>query len=294
MKELVKLVDTQKNNAWNMRATFLPKKINADAYFQRAMYEVMNNNKIAEIAENPKGAESIFRAITRALQMGLQIGGQFPQASLMPSYDSAANAKVVILVVSANGYKYLALAEPAILKDIQDIPVYEKEIESIAKADESNGEFEYKKIFAGERGKISGVWFRITKLDGRVIGKWIHKDEIKKRMEASPSYKAVKEKKLDEKYCPWFTWSDEMFIGKAFQIVLSPYAKLKEGACLELAVTDDDFETKPIDKRADEHLSKIIDAQSEIVEPENEKKESKPNEKKPAKNSDNKPDLIFD
>ena len=284
MNELVKIVESKKNAVWKTKAAFMPKNINVDAYFQRALMSVMSSTRMIEIANNPVGAKSIFDKISLALQMGLQIGGQFPQATLMPTWNTEHKCFVVSLVISAVGYKYLATSDPAVVRDVEHFPIYEKEIESF-RGDEFTGNMTIERIFSGDPGKIVGVWFVITKIDGTVRGKFVRENQIIKRMESSPSVKAVREKKIPENASPWITWYEEMFIQAAYKIVLSEYAKQKEGACLRLAVENDEEEA--LSKKDFNILTdKIID-----IKPSKEEKENE-NDKKNNKNNGSEP--LFD
>ena len=77
-----------------------------ETYFNRALVEIFNDNKLVEMTKTPAGAKSIFDGIKKALTMGMQIGGATPHCYLVPMKDK------VTFVPTFDGYKFIALSEP--------------------------------------------------------------------------------------------------------------------------------------------------------------------------------------
>lgn len=259
---LVAIVEKEKNNIWDIRASYLPKNIDVDTYFKRSLLSVFESNQMQTLAKTENGARSIFDCLRKSLMMGLQIGGHIPQAYLLPFGDRAE------LCPTAAGYKFIALSEPAVLKTFDVKCVYDGEDFSI---DFATSEIVHKWDGKTERGKLIGVY-----------GKWL--DLYDETHVDFMSLKQIEHIRTNYSKQPngqaWSKSYDEMAMKVASKKFLKPYAGLKEGLALSLGV-DDSFEphdekTGDIASRASARLENVIETTATITE---EKKIDEPKEK---------------
>jgi recombinational DNA repair protein RecT len=275
-------MEEKKQDIWMVKASYMSE--GQEIYFKRALLNIKENNDLLAMSKTKEGAESLFTCISNALQMGLQIGGQIPQAYIvaMPT----KNGKKAVLVPTINGYKFIVLSDPPVLKDFFISPVYEKELDGFS-INKPGGIVNHM-IYAGkDRGQLIGVYAIMENLSGVKRADWMTRTEIENlRNNYSPSYKAYKAGKLPAEYCSWLTDFDMQAIKTAGKRFLKPYAGLKEGLAMALSVSDEIEEIMPIqpdnrdiEDRVNSKLDNIIDAESEPIE------EEKPQKEEPKKQS---------
>jgi len=298
---LIVKLNEKKNALWELKANHLSEE--KEIYFKRALVSIMHTEGLNGLISTEKGASSILYCISQALQMGLQLGGHIPQAHIVPYKDKAE------LVPTAEGYKFIALCEPKIIKDFHVRSVHENEKFEIDYAENTvQHSYDGKK----PKGQLVGVWARIVDLRGNKIIEYMARHEIEEiRNNHSKSYQAYVAKKIPKQLCAWETDFNQQAMKTAVKRFLKPFVSLKEGLQmsmdLESEIEIDDSipvpvepgpEQQPepeIDKRMGSRLDNIIDA--EVAEVENEPEpepEQGPEEKKeePKKDKKNKGDVF--
>lgn len=277
--ELFALVESKQNELWEIKANFL--KEEQSVYFKRALLYVSQNSDLMKITKGA-GAKSIFNCISNALQMGLKLGGQIPHAHIVPMKETAT------LIPTADGYKFIALTDPPVLKSFIVRAVYDGEKFSL---NYTTGEVNHEIDYKTKRGDLMGVYCMITELDGVKKAEFMYLDDINHiRNTYSPTWKAVKAKKLSENYCPWLTDPVMMALKTATKRFLKPYASLKEGLLWALSLQEEtpEQDNRPIESRAGSILDDAIEVDATV---EMTAEAEKPEEKKPPEiPAENKPD----
>lgn len=224
-------------------------------WLKRAVISVANNDKLAPVLKTRTGLFSVIKCFEKAATMGLQIGGQFPHAHLIP-FDGSAE-----LIVSAEGYKHAAIHGPgAVLADVQIVRVYEGED---VKLDAAQGKVLSHVInTANERGKLKGVYGIMTKLDGKSIAEYMTLAEaLKIRDNHSGAWKA-------DRPTPWKSDEDAMVEKTAAKKFLRKYAAESEGlAMLFSQESDDDMVdvTEPPPRDIGDRVSAHLDRKAATI-----------------------------
>ena len=228
---------------------------------------ILENKDLAAMAATKDGATKILLCLSRALQMGLQIGGVIPQAYIVPMF--AQGGQKPVLIPTIDGYRFVALSDPPILKDFFISPVYEKEVGNGFRIDMPNGKVEGHYVYlGGDRGKMIGVYGILTHLDDTKTAQWMPIQDIENvRNHHSTSWKAYKADKMPADKCAWVTDSDMMAIKTAGKRFLEPYVALKEGLNMVLNVDDEESNvTEPdnrnIKDRVNSRLDDILEAET--------------------------------
>jgi phage RecT family recombinase len=220
---LVTLVNTKKSELWQVKASYLTET--QDVYFKRAILNIFENSDLVTLSNNPTGARSIFMCLSRALQMGLQIGGQTPQAYLVPFGGKAE------LIPTAAGYRYIVTSEPPVLTDYVQKPVYDGDE---CKIDAMTGEVKHMIKITETKRKMIGIYAVFTELDGTKHADYISRgdiESIRDKWSKQPSGKA------------WTNAFEAMAMQKAAKHFLKPYAAQKEGLAMALAVSEENDAT---------------------------------------------------
>jgi recombination protein RecT len=250
---LITMIDAKREGLWNLKASYLP-NINQEVYFKRALITVMENKDLAALAKTEIGAVSILKAIGKALQMGLQIGGNIPQAYIVKFGEQA------ILIPAAEGYRFICTAEPdPVLRDFSVRAVYDGENFSL---DYGSGTVKHTYDGKTKRGKLIGVYCQIEDLNGNRKCEYMTRDEIEKIRDTHSRYFVSTGKG------PWKDDFDAMCQKTAAKKFLKPYAAMKEGLAMALAVDDGEpvTDTRPVQDRVGDHLDSVLDAEFEPAE----------------------------
>jgi phage RecT family recombinase len=198
-----------------------------ETWIKRAVVSIANNDQLSDVLKTKAGLFSIYKGLARAANMGLQFGGQFPQAYLTP-YDGKAE-----LIVSAEGYKHTAVHGPgAVLSDCIFRRVYEGEQFAI---DFARNEVRHNYDGKTERGKLAGVYGILTRSDGAVVVDYMTRTEALQIRDAhSKAYKGGKPG------TPWRTDEDAMIEKTAAKKFLRKYAAEAEGLAMLFGQDSDD------------------------------------------------------
>ena len=229
------------------------KEANAFATWStRALMEVSTNEGLIKegvLATRP-GLHSVYQALANSAYMGLQFGGHFPQAYLVPKAGKA------MLIVSEQGLAFIATYGPgAVLKVKPELhEVYEKDRFSI-----DDTERTYRHEFApfADRGKLVGYFTALEFKDGCKQIPYILQSKVR-QIEAAyggtsnPAYKNAPEQ-MDRK--------------TAMKALLRPVAKESEG--LAMAYSLEDEETMPAEPRnVTERVGERLKAATDALDPE--------------------------
>jgi len=254
---LISIIDVKKESLWGLKASYLP-KINQEVYFKRALITVMENKDLAAMSKTDAGAMSVLQAIGRALQMGLQIGGNIPQAYIVPFKDRDGVQRAS-LIPTAEGYRFICTAEPdPVLRDFDVRAVYDGEDFSL---DFSSGSVRHSWDGKTKRGKLIGVYCKIEDLNGNRKVEYMTREEIERIRDTRSKFY------INFKKGPWADDFDAMCLKTAAKKFLKPYAAMKEGLAMALAVDDGDpgRDDRSISDRVGDQLDGVLDAEFEHV-----------------------------
>jgi phage RecT family recombinase len=249
---LITMIDAKREGLWNLKASYLP-KINQEVYFKRALITVMESKELAALAKTEIGALSILKAIGKALQMGLQIGGNIPQAYIVKFGETAG------LIPTAEGYQFICTTEPdQILKSFDVRAVYDGEDFAI---DYSAGTVKHT-FSGGKRGKLSGVYCRCEDMDGNKMVGYYTREDLERVRDTKSRYF------MSTKKGPWLDDFDAMCKKTAAKNFLKPFSSKKEGLAMALAVDDGEpvRDNRPIQSRVGDQLDDVLDAEFEPAE----------------------------
>lgn len=196
-------------------------------WFKRAIVSIANNDQLGEVLKTKTGLFSIYKGLTKAATMGLQIGGQFPQCYLTPYAGKAE------LIVSAEGYKHAAVHGPgAVLSDVQIERVYDGDQVRI---DKGAGMVEHVVDVTKDRGKLIGIYGIITKTDGKRLVDYMSRSEAMQiRDTHSTAYKNRKG--------PWISDEDAMIEKTAAKKFLRRFAAEAEGLAMLFGNDAEDYQ----------------------------------------------------
>lgn len=221
------------------------------SWMQRAVISVYQNDALTEVLKTRTGLFSVVKCFERAATMGLQIGGQFPHAHLVPFQGKAE------LIVSADGYKFAALHGPgAVLAGFEYHRVYEADKIRIdigaAKVDHSIDPMT-------ERGRLIGFYGIMTRSDGsRLIDYMSKADTLKVRDAHSGAYKAGRS-------TPWKTDEDAMAEKTAVKRFLRRFAAESEGLSM-LYGQEDEGEYIPPPRDVSERMADRLEDRTEKID----------------------------
>jgi recombinational DNA repair protein RecT len=297
--ELMTIVNEKQTALWALRASYMPKNIDIDMYFKRSLINILENKDLAQMSQTKDGAGKIIQCLAKALQMGLQIGGVIPQAYVVAMYTK--DGMKPTLIPTIDGYRFVALSDPPILKDFFISAVYEKEVDKGFRIDMPNGKVEGHFVYMGvDRGKLIGVYAILTHLNGTTTAGWMPRQDIDNvRNNHSPSYKAFKAGKMPSDKCAWETDYDMMAIKTAGKRFLEPYVALKEGLQMVLNTDDEEIsngngepDNRNIQQRVGSKLDSIIEAETvpEMKAETGQPAETNTEKPKPSDTQENKPD----
>jgi recombinational DNA repair protein RecT len=125
----------------------------------RALVEIANRDELRDVLQTKAGIFSVYKALAKAATNGLQIGGQFPHAYLVPMGGRAQ------LVTTAEGLAFASTHGPgAVLRHVPKLErVYEKDRFHV---DMAAGAVKHDFDAFGDRGKIAGYYMLLEYLDG--------------------------------------------------------------------------------------------------------------------------------
>jgi len=237
--------EIQKTAAPNVRGDF-------DVWQARALVEIANRDELKTVLSTREGVFSVYKCLTKFSTMGLQIGGQFPHAYLVPFAGKAAP------VVTADGYAFACAHGPgAVLVRIPKLEhVYEKDAFHLdAAAAMVKHDFDP----FGDRGKVVGYYMVLDYLDGH-----------REISTATPKEVEEIEKSYSNKTGPAWTKSlQEMHDSKAAKQLLKKPMRESEGLAMLLSL--DDYEAPeytPPPRDIGERMADRLDASMRTVEPE--------------------------
>jgi len=240
--QLGEMVTQKEKDLWSIKAAYLSE--GKEIYFKRALINIMDNKDLAEMSKTPAGAGALFKCISQALQMGLQIGGQIPQAYILPFKNQP------VLSPTAEGYKFIVLSDPPVLKDFHVQKIHDGDDCSINAA---TGEVTHTIPITKEKRNLIGIYCVITELNGRKHADFMSRGDIE---DIRDKWSLQKDGKA------WTKSFDQMALAKAVKRFLKPYAAKKEGLAMALTVDEDSTvqDNRPISDRVMSSLDNVIDA----------------------------------
>jgi len=248
------LVDmTQKRMSDIMGVAAKNVKDAGNAWIQRAIISISSDAKLMQVASTNSGLFSIYKALLKAATMGLQLGGQFQQAYMVPYGDT------VELIPTRDGYKQAATNGPgAVLANFEIGRVYDGED---VKINPRTGDVEHIITTSVQRGKLKGVYGIMTRTDGEKRADYMTREEaLKIRDSHSRAFS-------NGKNSPWHTDEDAMIEKTAAKKFLRPYAAESEGLAMLYASDDPgEYESTPVDvsERVSSRINKNLEKAEKI------------------------------
>jgi len=223
-----------------------------DTWKTRAIVEISNREELKDVISTKTGVLSVFKALTKAATMGLQIGGQFPHCYFVPKSGSA------VLVTTADGYAFAAVHGPgAVLMSVPVLGrVFEKDTFSI---DSAAGTFAHNFDPFADRGKLLGYFMRLEYKDGHFEIPFISRTEVEG---ISNSY-STKTYKDGGKAPAWAKSAEAMYDKIASKQLLKKPVKESEGLAMML-FSEDEYDEAPapamrdVSERTSARMDRII------------------------------------
>lgn len=189
-------------------------------WMQRAIVEVTTSDALRDVIRTREGIYSIYQGLAKAATLGLQIGGTFPHAYLVPRGGKAT------LQPSQDGYIFAATYGPgAILATPPElVEVYDKD-EFVTDGKTMTHKYA---PFAADRGKLVGFVTQLELKDGRRAVRHITMAEVEGI-----------EKGYGQLNSPAYTKSPmDMHRKTAMKKMLKPIVKLCEGLAMLMQLDD--------------------------------------------------------
>ena len=225
-----------------------------ETWKMRALVEVSTNDALIQggVLNSRPGLHSVYQALAKSANMGLQFGGHFPQAYLVPKAGKA------VLIVSEEGLAFIATYGPgAVLRVKPELhEVFEQDRFSIDDAERT-----YQHEFApfAERGKLVGYFTVLEYKDGRKQIPYILQAKVRQIEGAyggqdNPAYKKALEQ-MDRK--------------TAMKAMLRPVAKEAEGLAMAYSLEEQEPvpEMRDVTDRTASRLEKATEALRPSAEP---------------------------
>jgi len=225
-----------------------------ETWKMRALVEVSTNQALIDgnVLGTRPGLHSVYQALAKSANMGLQFGGHFPQAYLVPKSGKA------VLIVSEEGLAFIGTYGPgAVLRVKPELhEVYEKDRFSI---DDALREYQHEYAPFAERGKLVGYFTVLEYKDGRKQIPYILQSKVRQIEDAyggetNPAYKKAPEQ-MDRK--------------TAMKAMLRPVAKESEGLAMAYSLEEGDPmpEMRDVTERVGGRLAQATEALQAHAEP---------------------------
>ncbi|MFW6312813.1 MAG: recombinase RecT [Spirochaetota bacterium] len=245
-------------------------------WMQRAFLSVVNNDNLKDVLGHKRGIYSIYKAFAKAAQMGIQLGGQFPHAYLIPfkNKDNGYRPEAE-MIVTAEGYRFAAChGSQPVLRDAIFRPVYEGDDVAI---DQGKGEVSHRVTPGKERGKLLGVYGKLERPDGSTLVEWVPIEDIHA---VRDNHSLAWQKGWDT---AWKTDPEAMAMKTAAKRILKRYAAESEGLAMLMAADAEaelretaPREPRDVTDRTTDRLEKRIGGMTPPAEPEPEPEEEQP------------------
>ncbi len=217
----------------------------------RALVEVSTNQALIDghVLDNRPGLHSVYQALAKSANMGLQFGGHFPQAYLVPKAGKA------VLIVSEEGLAFIATYGPgAVLRVKPELhEVYEKDRFSI---DDAARTYQHEFAPFAERGKLVGYFTVLDYKDGRKQIPYILQAKVRQIQAAYSEQSGPALKKAPE----------QMDHKTAMKVFLRPVAREAEGLAMAYSLEEDALPDLPMRDVTDRTTSRLA-AATEALNP---------------------------
>ena len=217
-----------------------------ETWKMRALVEVSTNQALIDggVLGTRPGLHSVYQALAKSANMGLQFGGHFPQAYLVPKAGKA------VLIVSEEGLAFIGTYGPgAVLRVKPELhEVFEKDRFSI---DDAARTYQHEFAPFAERGKLVGYFTVLEYKDGRKQIPYILQSKVRQIEDAyggetNPAYKKAPEQ-MDRR--------------TAMKAMLRPVAKESEGLAMAYSLGEDPEPTmRDVTDRTVSRLAAATDA----------------------------------
>ena len=218
-----------------------------ETWKMRALVEVSTNEALQKynVLGTRPGLFSVYQALAKSANMGLQFGGHFPQAYLVPKEGKA------VLIVSEEGLAFIATYGPgAVLRVKPELhEVFEKDRFSI---DDALREYQHEYAPFAERGKLIGYFTVLEYKDGRKQIPYILQSKVR-QIEAA--YGGEKNQAYEKAI-------EQIDRKTAMKAMLRPVAKEAEGLAMAYSLEESKPEPamRDVTERTVSRLQKATDA----------------------------------
>lgn len=248
-----------------MAVAAAPIRSQSETWKARALAYVAGDAALKDVLSHRRGVWSVYQGLAKMAQMGLQPGGHFPHAYLVPYSPRKGAPKIAQPVYTAEGYKFAVLHGPQpVAREITHAAVRDGDEISINQA---TGEVSHSINPIGDRGKVLGVWVRIVPVTGGPQVKWYSRKElIAVRDTRSLSWK------FNQQSSPWSTDEEAMMVKTAVKKALKPFAAEAEGLAMMYAedaaarpAADEDADYTPPPRNVTDRAESVLDAAIDSV-----------------------------
>lgn len=223
------IIKTEGSRMWATRSPMLADN-QRKAYFARLITNIANNDKLKDSLNSRQGLYSVYECMSKAIQLGLNIGGTRPQAQIVPFKGKAT------LVPTSDGLRWAVISKPdPIFKDVITRVVYEGENFSI---DYATDKIIHNYDGIEKLGQWRGITTELINFEGKNYVYYISRAQVEKiRDTYSKSYQAFKNGKISSS--PWVDSPEEMAKKTHIKQVLKPYVSEKEALAALYEIDND-------------------------------------------------------
>lgn len=217
-----------------------------DMWSKRALVWIANTDTLAPVLQTRGGLFSVYQCLTKAATMGLQLGGNFAHAYLVPRQGKAT------IVVTAEGFAFSAAHGPgAVLRVPPELmQVHENDTFTI---DAAAGTYKHTFDPFVDRGRVVGYFMLLEYADGRRELPFVTREAVE---QISNHYS---QKEFGGKPAPaWSKSAEDMYRKIAAKKLLKRPAAEAEG----LAMLYQADEADPVDEAAPERSRDVDERMS--------------------------------
>jgi len=218
-------LEKSRDAIWKQKANWLSQE--KSSWFERALVYISGESYLLQSMGSKEGQFAVLKCLMNACSLGLQFGGMYPQAYIVPF------AGVPTLIPTAAGLKSIVLSNPAVVASINSSLIYTNDKCSI---DLAAGQVvhSFDPIrHSGKRGDCVGGYAIVTDLKGYNHVTYMGLEDINRSRDMSPSWKKSKDGSVWGKF--WPEMAEKTIIKKA----VKPFLPMKDSRLQAIEEEDD-------------------------------------------------------
>lgn len=262
-------IEKRRESIWLQKAGYL--QTEKQAWFEKALLYISGEDYLMKTLSTGQGQAALIRCLFDACSLGLEFGGPYPQAYIVPFKGEPT------LIPTAAGMKAIAMSSPAVIQDITYALVRKNEYCSIdIGAGTVQHSFDPIK-YGGEQGEIVGAYAVVEKLSGSTVVTYMSKKQIEAIRDSTPAYKKGGVSDAWEKFFP------DMALKTVVKKALKPFMGMKNKAAVvdyEEGPREYDCEEKKPPKDISDRVGERLASQKPVEKPVTTPDGGKPVEKK--------------